>query len=210
MRSYNEQMLKATEEFIVNYQKTNGKAPSLRVIGKAFQSFYGNSIDKVQRYVKELSIRGLINYNEGIQVMSQFLSGKTNIIPIVGDCPCGNPIMAVENIEGSYALPVELFGNTPHFILRAVGYSMINAGIDDGDLMIVRQQNDANAGDIVIALIDDTATAKVYLPQKDGVILRACNDSVDFEGNKVYKDIVVKRCQILGKVDKVIHTPRVR
>ena len=67
MRSYNEQMLKATEEFIVNYQKTNGKAPSLRVIGKAFQNFYGNSIDKVQRYVKELSIRGLINYNEGIR-----------------------------------------------------------------------------------------------------------------------------------------------
>ncbi|NCA93512.1 repressor LexA, partial [bacterium] len=134
------------------------------------------------------------------------MSGKTKPMPLVGSCPCGNPMLAVENIEGTFALPVEIFGTTPHFMLRAVGHSMVNAGIDDGDYMIVRQQNYANSGEIAIALMDDYATAKVFLLNKNKIILRACNDSVDDNGSRVFPDIVTDKCEILGVVDKVIHT----
>lgn len=212
MKPYNESMLSATEEFITNFQKENGKSPSLRVISKTYPNFFGNSIAKVQRYVQELSRRGLIAYGAGvgIETSQKLLSGKTKPVSLVGSCPCGNPMLAIENIEGTYALPVELFGSAQHFILRASGHSMINAGIEDGDYMVVRQQNCADPKDIIIALIGDSATAKVFLPRKNKVVLRACNDSVDKEGNRVYKDIVVDNCEILGVVDKVIHTPRVR
>lgn len=212
MKTFDEAMLTVTEKYIISYQKENGRSPSLRVIGKEYAKFYGNSIAKVQRYVQELSRRGLVEYGSGtgIEISSNLLSGKTKPMPLVGSCPCGNPMLAVENIEGTFALPVEIFGSTPHFMLKAVGHSMINAGIDDGDHVVVRQQNYANSGDIVIALIDDSATAKVFIPKKNKVILRACNDSVDDEGNRVYPDIVIDKCEILGVVDKVIHTPRVR
>ncbi len=212
MKAYDESMLIATAEFVKQYQQSNGKSPSLRVIGKAYQKFYGNSIAKVQRYVQELSRKGLLEYSSGngIQTNSKLISGKTKPISLVGACPCGTPMLATENIESTYSLPVEIFGSEPHFMLRAVGNSMINAGIEDGDYMIVRQQNYADPGQIIIALIDDSATAKVFIPKKNEIILRACNDSTDKDGNRLYEDIIVKSCQILGVVDKVIHTPRVR
>lgn len=212
MKPYDERMLKAVEEFVVNYQKKSGKSPALRVIGKAYPGFFGNSIAKIQRYVQELNKRGLIQYGAGVGIKTspKLLSGKTRTVPLVGNCPCGNPMTAIENIEGSYALPVEIFGSAPHFILRAVGHSMIEAGIDDGDYMIVRQQNYAEKNEIVIALIDDSTTAKVFIPKKNSIVLRACNSLLDDNGKRVYKDIVVENCEILGVVDKVIHTPRVK
>lgn len=212
MKPYDEAMLGATEEYVRNYQKENGKSPSLRMIGKSYEKFFGNSIAKVQRYVQELSRRGLLKYSNGNGIMTSrpLLSGKTKPISLVGNCRCGAPMLAIENVEGTYSLPVEIFGNSPHFMLKAVGHSMINAGIEEGDYMIVREQDCADSGDIVIALIDDSATAKVFLPQKHNVILRACNDSLDDKGNRVYEDIVVDNCAILGVVDKVIHTPHVR
>lgn len=212
MKPYDAAMLTVTERFIKDYQKENGRSPSLRIIGREYSKFYGNSIAKVQRYVQELSRRGLVEYGigTGIEISSNLISGKTRPMPLVGACPCGNPMLAVENIEGNFALPVEIFGATPHFMLRAVGHSMVNAGIDDGDYMIVRQQNYAETGEIVIALIEDSATAKVFLRKANEVILRACNDSVDDKGNRVYPDLVIDKCEILGVVDKVIHTPRVR
>lgn len=210
MKTYDETMLGLTEKFVKKFQQENGKSPSLREVAKANMKFYGNSIAKVQRYLYELSRRGLIEYSNGIKTSEKLSSGRTQTASLVGACPCGNPMLAIENIEGTYSLPVDIFGSEPHFMLRAVGHSMINAGIEDGDLMIVRQQNYANKGDIVIALIEESATAKVFLPKKDKVILRACNDSVNDDGSRVYADIVITNCEILGVVDKVIHTPKAR
>lgn len=87
---------------------------------------------------------------------------------------------------------------------------MIDAGISEGDLMIVRQQNTANNGDIVIALIDDSATAKVFYKKGNKIVLSPCNDTLDENGNRIYNDIVVDSCEILGVVDKVLHTPKAR
>lgn len=212
MRNYDGAMLSATELFVKNYQKENGRSPSLRTIGKAYPRFYGNSVAKVQRYVQELCRRGLLEYGEGngIKTAERLFSGKTRPTSLVGSCPCGKPMLAVENVEGTYALPTEIFGSDYHFMLRAVGYSMIDAGIEDGDLMVVREQNYADAGQIIIALINDEATAKVYLPLKNKVVLRVCNGATDEYGERVYADIVTKQCEILGVVDKVIHTPRAK
>ena len=118
------------------------------------------------------------------------------------------PILAEEYIEGSYALPVELFGREEHFLLHAKGYSMIDKGIYDGDIIVAKRQNTAEAGQVVVALIDDEATTKIFLPKKGHCILRAANDSTDEEGKRCYPDIVTDHCEILGVVDNVIHRVR--
>ena len=82
---------------------------------------------------------------------------------------------------------------------------MIDKGIFDGDILFVKKQESADAGQVVIALIDDDATAKIFLPRKDKIILRAANESTDKNGNRLYPDIVVKECRILGVVDNVLH-----
>ena len=90
-------------------------------------------------------------------------------------------------------------------MLRAKGSSMIEKGIVDGEVLFVKKQETAEAGQIVIALIDEDATAKIFLPRKDKVILRAANSSTDKNGNRLYPDIIVKECRILGVVDNVLH-----
>ena len=211
-RGYDEDMLLALEDFITTYQKENKKAPTIKEMLKAFPKFFNNSFSKVQRYVKELENRDRITYtrNRGIDVLPVLMSGKFNPISLVGRCPCGTPFFAVENIEATYDLPTELVGSEPHFMLEAVGHSMVEAGIFDGDKMFVKKQNHAEAGQIIIALIGDEATAKIYLPQKKYAILRAANNSLNEDGTKRYPDIKTKDLVILGIVDNVMHKPRVR
>lgn len=207
-RGFDEEMLNQVESFITDYQKEYKKAPSTREVCRQFPLFFKNSYSKCQRYLHELKVTDRISYTkgQGIDLMPVLLSGKTNRVSLVGRCPCGSPITAVENIEGTYDLPVELFGNEQHFMLRAVGSSMIECGIYSGDIMVVRQQNHAQPGQIVIALIGDEATAKIYLLQDDHVILRAANKAVR-NGKPVYPDIITKECLVLGVVDNVIHHP---
>lgn len=138
----------------------------------------------------------------------RLFSGRTRTASLVGTVACGMPILAEENIEGNYALPVELFGNEEHFLLHAKGYSMVDKGIYDGDIIVAKRQNTAEAGQVVVALIDDEATTKIFLPKKNHYVLRAANDSTDEEGKRCYPDIVTDHCEILGVVDNVIHRVR--
>ncbi|MBQ3802604.1 MAG: repressor LexA, partial [Oscillospiraceae bacterium] len=116
--------------------------------------------------------------------------------PVVGTVACGLPILAEENIEEYVRLPAALFGRGSFFILRAHGDSMINAGIADGDLVLVRLQDTADYNQIVVALIDDEATLKRFRPEGDRVVLHAENPN--------YDDIVVDRCAVQGVAVKVI------
>ncbi|MBQ7340505.1 MAG: hypothetical protein IJW43_06610 [Clostridia bacterium] len=211
-RGFDEGMLNEIQQFIEQYQTRYKKAPSIREIGKEFQSFFKNSYSKVNRYVHELEELDRLSFtrNKGINVKPVLISGKLNTISEVGRCPCGTPFFAVENVEATYDFPSELVGNEPHFILTAVGHSMVDAGIFDGDKMFVKKQNYANSGEIVIALIGDEATAKIYLPQKQYAILRAANSSVNEDGTKRYPDIKTKELQILGVVDNVLHRPKAK
>ena len=113
-------------------------------------------------------------------------------VPIVGNITAGTPILAVENIEGTFPVPVDYVHNDTVFMLKVRGDSMIEAGIFDKDLILVRQQSNASNGDIVVALIEDYATVKTFFREKDFVRLQPQNASMN--------PIIVRDVTILGKV----------
>ena len=100
--------------------------------------------------------------------------------------------MAVENIDNYFPIPTEYMPNSESFMLKVKGESMINAGILDGDIILVQKQNSARNGEIVVALVDDSATVKTFYKEKDYIRLQPENDSMD--------PIIVPNCEILGKV----------
>ena len=119
-------------------------------------------------------------------------------IPIVGRVTAGQPILAVENIEGTFPLPANLVRQDNDFMLKVQGESMIGAGILDGDFIIVRQQNEARNGEIVVALIGDEATVKRFFKEKTLIRLQPENPSME----PIYSQDVT----ILGKVVGVFRT----
>ena len=114
-------------------------------------------------------------------------------VPIVGTVAAGQPILATENIEGYFPIPSEYMPNEQSFMLKVKGESMINAGILDGDQVIVEKQSDARNGDIVVALLDDSATVKTFYREGGHIRLQPENDTMD-------PIIVDHDIQILGKV----------
>lgn len=114
-------------------------------------------------------------------------------MPIVGTVAAGQPLLAVENIEGYFPIPAEFMPNEQSFMLKVKGESMVNAGIFDGDQVLVRKQSTAEDGDIVVALIEDGATVKTFHKEKGYYRLQPENDAMD-------PIIVQGELQILGKV----------
>lgn len=112
-------------------------------------------------------------------------------IPIVGRVAAGEPILAVQNIDNYFPIPAEYLNNKVTFMLKVKGESMINVGILDGDTIIVEQCNTARNGEIVVALVDDSATVKTFYKESDHIRLQPENDYMD--------PIIVKDCTILGK-----------
>ena len=113
-------------------------------------------------------------------------------LPLVGDVAAGVPILAEENITDMITLPTEIVGDTASFMLSVHGDSMVECGINDGDYIVVREQQTANNGDIVVALIDDGATVKRFFKEKDHIRLQPENSSME--------PIIVRECSIVGKV----------
>lgn len=113
-------------------------------------------------------------------------------IPIVGSVAAGTPILADENIEGYFPVPINYLKNEDNFMLKIKGNSMINAGILNNDLVLVNPVNVANNGEIIIALIDDSATCKTFYKEDEYIRLQPENDE--------YEPIFVRECKILGKV----------
>ena len=113
-------------------------------------------------------------------------------IPVIGRVAAGQPILATENIEGYFPLPVEYVPNADTFILKVKGESMINAGIFDGDIIFVEKTNNVRNGDTVVALIDDSATVKTFYKEAGHIRLQPENDSME--------PIIVENCEIIGKV----------
>lgn len=198
MRVIDETKLNRLLDFIKDYQSKYGKSPSYRLIMKNLNF---NSLSAVARYVLTLQSRDLIKKdNLGcIALPSKFNSGKTNIAPLVGYVTCGEPIFAYENIEGTYKLPADIFGNEELFLLRAKGDSMIYAGINNGDILTISKMNVVNEGDICVALIGEEATVKRFFKKDTKVVLHP--------ENKNYKDKVLEpnEVKILGKVIGYIH-----
>ena len=113
-------------------------------------------------------------------------------VPIVGNVAAGQPILAVENIDNYFPIPTEYMPNSESFMLKVKGESMINAGIFEGDWIVVEKRDSARNGEIVVALVDDSATVKTFYKEDGHIRLQPENDN--------HAPIIVPDCKILGKV----------
>jgi repressor LexA len=185
--------------YIQRYRREKGSAPTIREIGRQFEI---SSTNGVRYYLNLLEKAGYIRRTGGIsRGIGPSTATASTGIPILGRVAAGQPILAEENWSGELAL-ADMFGQTENlFALQVRGDSMIDAGILQGDHVIVQKQETARPGDIVVALIDDEATVKYYRPQRDRVELVAANQK--------YAPIVVgddAGFRILGIVRGVIRT----
>lgn len=198
MKVISEEKVQRVLDYIKDFQKKEGRSPSFRQIAKGCGF---PSLETAQRYTKILESRDLIKKNTFGKIITPFnlSADKTIVAPLVGTVACGTPILAEENIEGSYKLPTAIFGSQETMLLRAKGDSMIKANINNGDLLVVEIRNYADDGEIVVALINDSATVKRLFRKNDRVILHPENPK--------YKDIVVTQNLIIqGVVKHVIHS----
>ena len=197
--------------YITKQIEEDGYAPSVREIGKAVGL---SSTATVHCYIKQLEELGYIKkenqkgrtlrilkkenelYNPdrvGKEPSKAFFNKKEMVdVPIIGKITAGAPILAVENITDTFPIPLEFVGNSQSFMLMVRGESMIEAGILDGDFILVRRQNVAENGQIIVALIDEEATVKTFYKEKDYIRLQPENSTME--------PIIVPDCKILGKV----------
>ena len=184
-------------DFIKDFQKKEGRSPSFRQIAKGC-SF--PSLATAQKYVAILQSRGMIEKNSlgKINIPRNLSKGKTVIAPLVGTIACGTPIFAEENIEETFQLPTAIFGNAKSMLLRASGDSMTGVGINDGDLIVVEICDTADEGDIVVALLEDSATVKTLHKKNGHIYLHPENPN--------YKDILADNVIIQGIVKHNIHS----
>ena len=197
---------KAILKFIEKQILTEGYPPSVREIGKAVGL---NSTATVHGYLARLDEKGYIKKKDkkgrtlrllkGSAGESKVMSSKDFYtqrelvdVPIIGKITAGEPILAVENITDTFPIPIDFVGNSESFMLTVRGESMIEAGILDGDYILVKRQNNANNGEIVVALIGEEATVKTFYKEKDHIRLQPENSTMD--------PIIVPDCEILGKV----------
>ncbi len=197
MRTLNKNTLCRMEQYIHEFQTENGRSPSYRNIMHAMGM---SSLNLVQRYVLALENDGRIKRTRlgNIELPAKLDTGEMAIAPLVGQIACGEPCFEVENIEESFALPRSVFGSGDLFMLRAFGDSMIDAGINKGDLLVIRKQQEANDGDIVVALTSGNNTLKRLYHRNGKIVLHP--------ENKTMKDIVVSNCEIQGVLVGCIKT----
>lgn len=183
--------------YIKDTLRIKGYPPSVREIGEAVGL---SSSSTVHGHLAKLETLGFIRRDQdkprAIEILDEapWRQKKLTPVPLVGRVAAGQPILAVENVEEIYPFPVELVGNAENvFMLSVQGESMINAGIFDGDYVLVREQNNAYNNDIVVALVnDEEATVKRFFKEKGHVRLQPENDHME--------PILVTEVAILGKV----------
>ena len=182
-------------EFLKSYTENKGYPPSVREICEAVSL---RSTSTVHGHLKRLEKKGMIKRDPSkprALEIAELSTPKKEIIniPIIGKITAGLPILATENIEDTFPVPLDYIKHDKElFMLRVSGKSMINAGINDNDLAIIESTNHAINGDIVVALIDDSATIKRFFKEKNHIRLQPENDSME--------PIIVDDCQILGKL----------
>lgn len=191
------QKQKTILEFIKKEIKTKGIPPSIREIGSATGL---SSTSSVHLHLETLERKGYISRSSSktrhIEILEEDFYSNENSnyynVPIVGTVSAGMPILASENIEGYFPIPLTYLKNNSAFMLKISGDSMINAGILNDDLVLVNKQSYAENNDIVIALIDNSATCKRFFKETDHIRLQPENDN--------YEPIILDEVMILGKV----------
>jgi repressor LexA len=202
-------------EYICSYTKDHGYPPSVREIGSAVGLA---SPSTVHMHLKALEEKGYIKRDSkkprtievvpeesaasdhGTKLVDVHEDVDKNVIqlPLVGRVAAGLPILAEQNVEEVLTLPTSIVGDASSFILRVRGQSMINAGIFDGDYIVVKEEHEAHNGEIVVALIDDSATVKTFYKEDGHVRLQPENDAME----PIYAD----NPTILGRVTALIRS----
>ncbi|MBD7915339.1 transcriptional repressor LexA [Clostridium sp. Sa3CUN1] len=182
-------------EFLKIYTENKGYPPSVREICEAVNL---RSTSTVHGHLKKLESKGLIKRDptkpRALEIIENSNNKKEMLnIPIVGKVTAGAPILATENIEDTFPMPIDYIKhNDELFMLRVTGDSMINVGINDGDYAIIEKAPTAQNGEIVVALIENEATIKTFYKEKNHIRLQPENDSLS--------PIIVENCSILGKL----------
>ena len=190
----------AKQEEILNYIKNEilerGFPPAVREICQAVGL---KSTSSVHSHLESLEKNGYIRRDptkpRAIEILDdsfQMVRREMVNVPVVGTVAAGQPILAEQNIDSYYPIPAEFMPNEQTFILKVKGDSMVNAGILNGDSVVVKQQPTAHNGEIVVALVEDSATVKTFYKEDGHIRLQPENDTMD--------PIIVDDCQILGKV----------
>ncbi len=183
-------------EYIKQEILSRGYPPAVREICEAVHL---KSTSSVHSHLETLEKNGYIRRDptkpRAIEIMDDTFSltrREMVNVPIIGNVAAGQPLLAVQNIENYFPIPAEYMPNQETFMLKVKGESMINAGIFDGDHILVERQSTASNGEIVVALVDDSATVKTYYKEDGHYRLQPENDTMD--------PIIVNECSILGKV----------
>ena len=183
-------------EYIKQEILNKGYPPAVREICEAVHL---KSTSSVHSHLETLEKNGYIRRDPTKPRAIEIIDDNFNLIrrevvnvPILGQVAAGQPLLAVENIENYFPIPTEFMPNAETFMLKVKGDSMINAGIFNGDKILVQKQSDAQNGDIVVALVDDSATVKTFYKENGHYRLQPENDTMD--------PIIVNECSILGKV----------
>lgn len=192
--------ISAKQEEILHYIKDTilmkGYPPTVREICEAVNL---KSTSSVHAHLETLEKNGYIRKDSTKQRAIEIVDDEFNLtrrevinIPIVGTVAAGQPLLATENIMDYFPVPVDMLPNTELFMLKVHGDSMVNVGIYEGDTIIVSRQNTASNGEIVVALVDDSATVKRFYKENGHFRLQPENDYMD--------PIIVDNCEVLGKV----------
>ncbi|MBP3593417.1 MAG: transcriptional repressor LexA [Lachnospiraceae bacterium] len=183
-------------EFMKNEILSKGYPPAVREICEAVNL---KSTSSVHSHLETLEKNGYIRRDPAKPRAIEIVDDNFNFarreivnVPIVGTVTAGQPILAVENIESYFPIPMDYMPNQETFMLKVKGESMINAGIFDGDTILVQKQSHAKNGDFVVALIEDSVTVKTFYKENDYYRLQPENDYMD--------PIIVPEVEILGKV----------
>ncbi len=183
-------------EYIKQEILNKGYPPAVREICEAVHL---KSTSSVHSHLETLEKNGYIRRDPTKPRAIEIIDDSFNLtrremvnVPIIGNVAAGQPLLAVENIENYFPIPAEFMPNEESFMLKVKGESMINAGIFDGDHILVEKRSTASNGEIVVALVDDSATVKTYYKEDGHYRLQPENDTMD--------PIIVDECSILGKV----------
>lgn len=183
-------------EYIKQEILNRGYPPAVREICEAVDL---KSTSSVHSHLETLEKNGYIRRDPTKPRAIEIIDDNFNLtrrevvnVPLVGRVAAGEPILAVENVENYFPIPIEFMPNAESFMLKVKGDSMINAGILDGDSVLVEKRSDAHNGEIVVALVDDSATVKTFYKENGYIRLQPENDTMD--------PIIVDNCEILGKV----------
>lgn len=183
-------------EYIKSEILNKGYPPSVRDICQAVDL---KSTSSVHSHLESLEKNGYIRRDPTKPRTIEIIDDNFNLVrrevvnvPIVGTVAAGQPILAIENIENYFPIPAEYMPNEETFMLKVKGESMINAGILDGDTILVKRQNYAKNGDMVVALVEDSATVKTFYKEDGHIRLQPENDYMD--------PIILPDVEIIGKV----------